>query len=73
MFNDLAPGERHSISEITVFVDPMPFDCTKEKTKLCTDLVRENMYALHRCGAPHDYFNMNDLPRLEREYKMYVF
>lgn len=73
VFNELSARERHSVSEIAVFVDPMSFDCTKEKTKLCTDLVRANMHALHRCGAPYDYFNLNDLPRLGREYKMYVF
>lgn len=73
VFKEMSVGERHSVSEIAVFVDPMSFNCTKEKTKLCTDLVRANMHELHRCGAPYDYFNLNDIVKLERDYKLYVF
>ncbi len=73
IFSEMSKGERHSVSEIAVFVDPMSFNCIKEGTRLCTNLVRRNMHELHRCGAPYDYFNLNDFGKIERDYKLYVF
>ncbi len=74
IFRELSRGERHDVSEIAVFVDPMSFLCIKERCMLGRDLVRENINTLLRCGAPFRYFNLNDLPKVaDTRYKMYVF
>ena len=37
-------------------------------------MVRMNVNELWRCGAPFDFFNLNDLPLLDKnKYKLYVF
>ena len=74
IFKRLSNLKSNSVSEIAVFIDPMSFVCTKETTKLCTDLGRANVKALHRCGAPFELYNLSDLPKLDkRRYKLFVF
>ncbi len=63
-----------SVSEIAVFVDPMSFLHMKDCTSLPQDCVRYNRNALHECGAPYDYFNLNDISKVNLEqYKLFVF
>ena len=74
IFKRLSGLEARPVAEIAVFVDPMSFVLTKETTKLCTDLVRANIKALHRCGAPFEIYNLSDLPKLDKNrYKLFVF
>ena len=74
IYKQLAASPRQSNSEIAVFVDPYSFNCTKENTRLCTDLGRKNINALLRCGAPFEYYNLSDLKKLDvSRYKMFVF
>lgn len=74
LYRRLAAGPRESAAEIAVFIDPMSFNCTKERTRLCSDLGRITINNLLRCGAPFDLFNQSDLERLDHsKYKMYVF
>ena len=63
-----------SVSEIAVFVDPMSFLHMKDCSYLPLDCVRANRDTLHECGAPYDYFNLNDIDKINHEqYKLYVF
>ena len=74
IYDQLAEGERHSNSEIAVFIDPMSFNCTKELSRLCSDLGRVSINALLRCGAPFDLYNLSDITLIDKsQYKMYVF
>ena len=74
LFNRLAAGARESTAEIAVFIDPMSFNCTRQRTELCLDLGRLTVDSLLRCGAPFDLFNQNDLELIDLgKYKMYVF
>ena len=74
IYDQLAEGERHSNSEIAVFIDPMSFNCTKELSRLCSDLGRVSVNALLRCGAPFDLYNLSDITLIDKsQYKMYVF
>ncbi len=63
-----------SVSEIAVFVDPMSFLHMKDCTSITMDCVRYNRNALHECGAPYDYFNLNDITKINhQQYKLFVF
>lgn len=64
-----------STAEIAVFVDPMNYHIIKDgASSLTCEYVRFNRNSLHMCGAPYDYFNLNDLKRLDvSQYKMFVF
>ena len=63
-----------SAAEIAVFADPMSFLHMKDSTMLPQDLVRHNRDSLHQCGAPYDYFNLNDITRVDMSrYKLCVF
>jgi len=63
-----------SVSEIAVFVDPMSFLHMKDCTSITMDCVRYNRNALHECGAPYDYFNLNDITKINhKQYKLFVF
>ncbi|MDD6799956.1 MAG: hypothetical protein PUE85_06040 [Firmicutes bacterium] len=74
VLNRIYEKSHRSISEIAVFVDPMSFLHMKDSTSITVDCVRNNRDALHECGAPYDYFNLKDLPRVNRkQYKMFVF
>ena len=46
----------------------------KEQTDLTLDCVRNNRNNLHHCGTPYDYFNLNDILKIDlSRYKMCVF
>ena len=63
-----------AVSEIAVFVDPMSFLNIQENSNIFTEMVRMNVDELWRCGAPFDFFNLNDLPLLDKnKYKLYIF
>lgn len=63
-----------SVSEIAVFVDPMSYHRMPDEGCMTVDCVRNNRNSLHHCGAPFDYFNLNDITRINlRQYKMCVF
>lgn len=68
-------GATHkSVSEIAVFADAPGFNLLKEKLNLTVDYVRSNRDALHKCGAPFDYFNLSDLTRIDtKKYKLFIF
>ncbi len=64
----------HSVAEIAVFVDPMSFLRMHDETLMPQNLVWHNRDSLHNCGAPYDYFNLNDLPLINmQQYKLLVF
>lgn len=72
--NTIIQKERKSVSEIAVFADPMGFNLLKEKLNLTVDYVRKNRNNLHMCGAPFDYYNLNDITKIDvSKYKMFVF
>lgn len=74
LFERLNRVKRSSVSEIAVFVDPVSFLHMKDSTTLTVDCVCHNRDSLHQCGAPYDYFNLNDLPAVNiGQYKMFVF
>ena len=74
IYHQLAQGERHSNAEIAVFIDPTSMLCAKERTKLCFDLGKYCIDELHRCGAPFDLYNLNDLKQLDMsQYKVCAF
>ncbi len=74
VFDALAKGTRESVSEIAVFTDPTSLLCTREHTLLCHDSGIRCIDTLHRCGAPFDIFNLNDLPLTDpARYKLYIF
>ncbi len=74
IYNRLSRLERKNVSEIAVFVDPMSFLNIQENSNIFTEMVRMNVNELWRCGAPFDFFNLNDLPSLDKsKYKLYVF
>ena len=74
LFSELSEGERKNVSEIAVFVDPKSFYCLKETPGVSVDLVRSNISALHRCGAPFDYFDLSDIGKLDPgKYKLWIF
>ena len=63
-----------SVSEIAVFVDPLSFLHMKDNTTVTNDCVSHNRDALHNSGAPYDYFNFNDITKIDlSQYKMCVF
>lgn len=62
-----------SVAEIAVFADPMSFLHMKDTGHFTLDLVAYNRDSLNECGAPYDYYNLKDLPRVPVEqYKMFV-
>ncbi len=70
----LSKVERCSVSEIAVFVDPTSFMHMNDNGHFTLDLVEYNRNSLHECGAPFDFFNLKDLPRVQKDqYKMFVF
>ena len=74
VFEALYAKARKSVSEIAVFVDPMSFLRMKDGTLTPQDSVWRNRDTLHNCGAPYDYFNLNDITRIDlSRYKMCVF
>lgn len=74
VFTEMSYGERKNVSETAVFVDPGSFMCMKERSGICTDLVRANIDSLHRCGAPFDYYDLSDIKKLDPgKYKLYIF
>lgn len=74
IYNRLSRIERKNVSEIAVFVDPMSFLNIQENSNIFTEMVRMNVDELWRCGAPFDFFNLNDLPLLDKnKYKLYIF
>ncbi len=74
VFRELSQGKRESVSEIAVFVDPMSFNCMRDYTWFGHDLAKENINALHRCGAPFEYYNLADITRLDlSRYKLCIF
>lgn len=74
IYHALGQGERHSVAEIAVFIDPASVMCFRQHTELHRDLGRFNIDRLLRCGAPFDFFNLSDLETLDmRPYKMCVF
>ncbi len=74
LFRALAQGERHSVAEIAVFLDPMSYLCTREHTCLAHDESIRTVNELLRCGAPFELFNLSDLPRLDvNRYKLFIF
>ena len=46
----------------------MSFLRMKDETGMPQDCVRRNRDSLHNCGAPYDYYNLNDLPALESAF-----
>lgn len=74
VLNILYQKPHKSVSEIAVFVDPMSFLHMKDETHMTMDCVRHNRDSLHECGAPFDYFNLNDILRIDpTQYKMFVY
>ncbi|MBE5782552.1 MAG: hypothetical protein E7329_04460 [Clostridiales bacterium] len=74
IYQALSCGPRRSVAEIAVFIDPTSTMCFRQHTELHRDLGRFNTDQLLRCGAPFDFFNLNDLETLDmRPYKMCVF
>ncbi len=74
VFNELNAGKRENVSEIAVFVDPKSFMTLKERSGICRDLTKFNIDALHRCGAPFDYFDLSDIKKLDPDkYKLWIF
>ena len=75
IFREMARGERHSIAEIAVFVDPMSYLCIRrEHGWTGYDQTIRSVNELLRCGAPFELYNLSDLPRLNvQKYKMFVF
>ena len=74
IYHELGQGERHSNAEIAVFMDPTSILCAQEHTKLCFDVGKYCIDELHRCGAPFDFYNQNDLMHLDMsQYKLCIF
>ncbi|MBE5782553.1 MAG: hypothetical protein E7329_04465 [Clostridiales bacterium] len=74
IYHALGQGERRSNAEIAVFIDPTSMLCAQEHTKLCFDIGKYCIDELHRCGAPFDFYNQNDLLQLDMsQYKLCVF
>ena len=74
IFERVTKKPYRSVSEIAVFADPPGFNLLKEKLNLTVDYVRKNRNALHKCGAPFDYYNLSDITRIDlSQYKMLVF
>lgn len=70
----LSQYERKSVSEIAVFVDPTSFMHMNDTGHFSLDLVEYNRNSLHQCGAPFDFYNLKDLPKVDAaQYKMFVF
>ncbi|MBR6794307.1 MAG: hypothetical protein IKM48_08150 [Clostridia bacterium] len=66
--------KRQSVAEIAVFVEPTSFMHLCDKGELPLELVRYNKDSLHESGAPFDFYNLKDLPKIPKDqYKMFVF
>ena len=74
LFRKMAEGKRESVSEIAVFTDPMSTVCTKEDSQLNFDVLLHIIDELLRCGAPFEFYNLGDIPKLDlNRYKLFVF
>ena len=70
----LMEKERHSVSQIAVFVSCESLYYVNKTSDLNTELICKQRDALARIGAPYDLYSLNDIDRVNSEqYKLFIF
>ena len=70
----LMPHERHSASEIAVFVSSDSLYYVNKCSQINTETICNQRDALAKMGAPYDLFSLNDIDRVELDkYKLVIF
>lgn len=70
----LMEKQRHSVSQIAVFVSCESLYYVNKMSKLNTELICNQRDALARMGAPYDLYSLNDIDRVDADqYKLFVF
>ena len=66
--------ERHSASEICVFVSTEPLYFVNKMSFINEECICNQRLALSKIGAPFDLVSMSDLKRVDKnQYKLYIF
>lgn len=70
----LMTKERHSVSQIAVFVSCESLYYVNKHSGLNTELICNQRDALARMGAPYDLYSLNDIDRVDPgKYKLFIF
>ncbi len=70
----LKEKERHSTSEVAVFVSCESMYYVNKCSSINTELICNQRDALARMGAPYDLYSLNDIDRIDKnKYKVFIF